>query len=191
MANDEGYSKIATLMSCHSEFAIFRRFSKLNFQNLLYLQSELCHLEADLKELAERDHTEPGRAMYSKYWWHLSQSEEDHDDREQWEKVLQIREKLKEYSMSISKMSLDLVTFFSAVDPTAQYGSHLASAPDSQFSPRSRPQWHTPLTINHRRSYSASSITLASQAAQVLRHSIFPSLVKATQNGQLPDPRSR
>jgi hypothetical protein len=100
MANEEGYSKIATLMSCHGEFAIFRRFSKLNFQNLLYLQAELTHLEADLKEVAVRDQADPNRAIYSKYWWYLAQSEENHDDREQWEKVIQIGEKLKEYSKS-------------------------------------------------------------------------------------------
>jgi hypothetical protein len=103
MANEEGYAKIATLMSHHGEFAIFRRFSKLNFQNLLYLQAELTHLEADLKEVAVRDQADPDRAIYSKYWWYLAQSDEEHDDREQWEKVLQIREKLREYSKSQSE----------------------------------------------------------------------------------------
>ena len=99
MASEEGYAKIATLMSSHGEFAIFRNFSKLNLQNLLYLQAEITHLEADLKEVAMRDRADPNRAIYTKYWWYLAQSE----DREQWEKVLQIRDKLKEYSKQIDE----------------------------------------------------------------------------------------
>jgi hypothetical protein len=100
MAN-EGYAKIATLMSHHDELAIFRRFSRLNLQTLLYLQAELTHLEADLKQLSIRDQADQNRAVYSKYWWYLAQSEDDHDDKQQWNKVLQIREKLKEYSTKI------------------------------------------------------------------------------------------
>lgn len=95
---NEGYAKIASLMSHHGELAIFRRFSQLNLQTLLYLQAELTHLEADLKRVAVRDHADPDRNLYTKYWWSLAQSEED-EEKEQWDKVLQIREKLKEYSM--------------------------------------------------------------------------------------------
>ena len=102
MTNQEGYEKMATLMSCHTEFAVFRRFGKLTFLNLLYLQAELTHLEADLRELVGRNRADPYRKIYSKHWWYMSQSEDEHDDREQWEKVLQIREKLKEYSQSMS-----------------------------------------------------------------------------------------
>lgn len=57
------------------------------------------HLEADLKELAERDGNDPNRREYCRDWWFLAQNEDEYDDREQWEKVLQIREKLKEYSI--------------------------------------------------------------------------------------------
>jgi hypothetical protein len=96
MAN-EGYAKIATLMSQHGELAIFRKFSQLNLQSLLYLQAELTHLEADLERVAVRDHADPDRAIYAKHWWSLAQSEED-EEKDQWDKVLQIREKLKEYS---------------------------------------------------------------------------------------------
>lgn len=99
MAN-EGYAKVATLMSHHGELAIFRRFTKLNYQNMLYLQAELTHLEVDINTLAIRDAASPGRGAYSSHWWHLAQSEESHDDDEQWDKALQIREKLNEYSMN-------------------------------------------------------------------------------------------
>lgn len=34
---EEGHAKVAIMMSQYNEFAIFRKFSKLNYQNLLYL----------------------------------------------------------------------------------------------------------------------------------------------------------
>jgi hypothetical protein len=93
----EGYAKIASLMSHHHELAIFRRFGTFNLQNLLYLQAELTHLEDDLKELVEKDQADPGRLFYTKHWYSLAHAEDD-EEKEQWDKVLQIREKLKEYS---------------------------------------------------------------------------------------------
>ncbi|KAN0119645.1 hypothetical protein V8E51_001853 [Hyaloscypha variabilis] len=100
---DEGHAKVATLMSHHSELAIFRRFSKLNFQNLLYLQAELTHLEANLKKLVDRDVQNPNRQQYSRDWWFLAQNDDEHDDREQWDKFLQIRDKLKEYNEHLAQ----------------------------------------------------------------------------------------
>jgi hypothetical protein len=93
----EGYAKIASLMSHHHELAIFRRFGTFNLQNLLYLQAELTHLEEDLKEVVKRDQADQGRYFYTKHWYSLAHSEDD-EEKEQWDKVLQIREKLKEYS---------------------------------------------------------------------------------------------
>jgi len=94
----EGYSKIASLMSHHDELAIFRRFGTLNLQNLLYLQAELTHLEEDLRKIVANDQAHPGRQFHTKYWYSLAHSEND-EEKEQWDKVLQIRETLKEYSM--------------------------------------------------------------------------------------------
>ena len=85
-------------MSHHGELAIFKRFSRLNLQNLLYLQAELTHLEADLNVLAERDLADPNRSTYAGDWWYLAHYEAPDDEKDQWDKVLQIREKLKEYS---------------------------------------------------------------------------------------------
>jgi hypothetical protein len=106
----EGYAKIASTMSHHSELAIFRRFSKLNLQNLLYLQAELTLLEKDLDELVERDKTNPNRGFYTKDWWSLAESSDDEEGQEQWDKVLQIREKLKEYSTTS-------ISFFCRMSP--------------------------------------------------------------------------
>lgn len=91
----EGYWKIARFMGRQDEYAIFRRFKSLNAQNLLYLQAELTHLEAQLLSLAERNGAD--RLTSSKDWWSLSHSEEA-DDSEHWDKIVEIRGKLEQYS---------------------------------------------------------------------------------------------
>lgn len=93
----EGHTKVARLMYQHPELAITRRFGHLNMQNLLYLQAELVHLEAEYRHLAEEDQKVPHRLDYAKDWFSLSQSQEE-GDLEQWGKMLDIRRKLKEYS---------------------------------------------------------------------------------------------
>ena len=100
----EGYARLAQLMGRQDEYAIFRRFSSLNKQNLLYLQAEITYLEQELESLAKRDASYPHRQYFSKDWWSLSQSE-DEEDLEQWHKIFEIREKLNEYSWSISMAS--------------------------------------------------------------------------------------
>ena len=109
----EGYAKLGSLMGAHSEFAIVRRFGSLNAENLLYLQAELVSLEHDLRiAQAEDNHSNhPDRARYSRDWYSLSRSINANDDlgpsesrpkdrgrEKQWKIILQIREKLKDYS---------------------------------------------------------------------------------------------
>lgn len=100
----EGYAKLASLMGPHPEVAILRRFGALNAQNLLYLQAELVALEDDLRAIAAEDSAsdDPDRAIYSRDWYTLSKSKSRTADGEdagrQWQTVLCIREKLKEYS---------------------------------------------------------------------------------------------
>ena len=91
----EGYHKIAMLMA-HINLFIFRKFSRLNALNLLYLQAELIHLEKDLNDIAERDE-QAGLPHYAKDWLSLSESERD-GNSEQWQKMLEVRKKLREYS---------------------------------------------------------------------------------------------
>jgi hypothetical protein len=93
----EGYPKLAHLMAGYGQIAIFRRFKVLNNLDLLYQHAELIHLEQELKELAERDTSHTDRQFHAKHWWSLSQCDED-EDREQWEKMLEIRERLEKYS---------------------------------------------------------------------------------------------
>lgn len=92
-----GYTKLASLMGENPEIAIFRRFSALNAKNLLYLQAELVNLEARLQRYAA-DGANAKNGVYETDWFALSRSEKDGDQR-QWETFLNIRAKLKEYSM--------------------------------------------------------------------------------------------
>lgn len=94
----EGYPKISQLMGCQDECAIYRRFRNLNSLNLLYLQAELTHLEQDLQRLTERDARTLKRRFYAKDWLSLSQNDEEEEDAEQWDKFLEIRRKLEQYS---------------------------------------------------------------------------------------------
>ena len=100
----EGYAKLASLMGSNPEVAILRRFSALNAQNLLYLQAELVDLEEDLRAIAAEDNTseDPDRVIYSRDWYTLSRSKnhtaDNKDAGRQWQIILSIREKLREYS---------------------------------------------------------------------------------------------
>lgn len=100
----EGHAKVAAMMGAHPEVAIFRRFGAINAQNLLYLQAELIELERKLKKYAEEDANSkhPKRILYSRHWLSLSGSIDNPEhDSKQWEIMLTIKEKLKEYSKSI------------------------------------------------------------------------------------------
>jgi hypothetical protein len=97
----EGYAKVAQLMSTHPEFAILRRFQALNMQNLLYMQAEVTHLEAELRSQAEEDTQSGQKPDHAHDWWSLSQ-EQDVSSTRQWDIVLELREKLEKYSTSLS-----------------------------------------------------------------------------------------
>jgi len=96
-----GYTKLASLMGNHAEVAIFRRFNVLNALNLLYLQSEISELEESLHRACEADarSCDVNRKRYDRHWLSLSESSiKLNGNAEQWNLVLKIREKLKEYS---------------------------------------------------------------------------------------------
>jgi hypothetical protein len=99
----KGYLKLAHLMGSFPEAAIFRQFSVLSVQNLLYLQAELQSLEFNLRKFAEADDNSlhPDRKVYSLDWFALKESSEDTaeegNDEKQWETACLIREKLEIY----------------------------------------------------------------------------------------------
>jgi hypothetical protein len=107
----KGYAPLASLMSTHPEIAIFRKFSTLNAQNLLYLQAELVYLESKLQRHASEDRQAgiaaerigtkcADKLKYDTDWYMLANSDEEDEDSLQWQTVLEIRGKLKEYSVS-------------------------------------------------------------------------------------------
>ena len=106
MHSMEGYPKISQLMGCQDECAIYRRFRNLNSLNLLYLQAELTHLEQDLQRLTERDARSLERRFYARDWLSLSQNDDKDEDAEQWDKFLEIRAKLEQYSVWLHTRSL-------------------------------------------------------------------------------------
>jgi hypothetical protein len=90
-----GYPAIADVMVEHPDFMIFQRFRVLNAKNLLYLQAEICHIEAEMKkrELQWKlaaDHS----TSYRLNDWPLLTKDEKYL---QW--VHKLRVLLKEYSM--------------------------------------------------------------------------------------------
>ncbi|KAI9726512.1 MAG: hypothetical protein M1828_001334 [Chrysothrix sp. TS-e1954] len=102
------YHKLSTFMGSFSEMNIVRRFGTLQAQNILYLQAELAHLEDQLEQIREEDREsgESGdseKTLYPRCWRTLSQQLEDGDHTEQYEKVLEIRAKLKEYNEALAQ----------------------------------------------------------------------------------------
>ena len=93
-----GHTELAALFGKHHDLAIFRRFSDLNALNLLCMQVEITHLEAELRVMSKenrnsRDETDFEYSVSSLMGSHASENGHDH-----WEKMLEIRGKLREYS---------------------------------------------------------------------------------------------
>jgi hypothetical protein len=95
----DGYHKLASLMSDHEELFMLRRFDMSNAMNLLYMQAEILHLEAELHDIALEDHS--GSEKHRNYEYSVFDLKESSGSRgsdTQWRKILELREKLKEYS---------------------------------------------------------------------------------------------
>ena len=95
-----GYSRLATLMGTHHDLAIFRRFSTLNAKNLLYIQGELTHLEAELELIAgeNRNSGDPEKMGFEHSITTMMGPHNSEDGHGHWATILEIREKLKDYS---------------------------------------------------------------------------------------------
>jgi uncharacterized protein YydD (DUF2326 family) len=92
-----GYPKHASLTSRDKVYAIFRRFLTLNSRNLLYLQSEVMDLEAQLSRVdheLQQDENEIRHGFPTlKSWKAFSQN------KRRGRLFRNIRTKVKEYSM--------------------------------------------------------------------------------------------
>ena len=88
-------------MSDFPDITIFRRFSELNVENILFLQAEISHLEERLKDLRhDEDMQGDEKGLHpQRNWVKLSQPDDDGEYCAQWELMTEIREKLEQYSM--------------------------------------------------------------------------------------------
>lgn len=98
----EGYAKIASFMSRHPESIQVLRFSDINLQNILYLQAEIYGLREDLRQIEAQSQNASSDSLenFALDWYTLA-STQDNEGRpnRQWQKVIQLRGLLKEYSM--------------------------------------------------------------------------------------------
>ena len=93
----DGYDKLSSYMTDEG-YTIFRKFGKSANRDLLYLQAEIAQLEDELSGLSIRDRNTNGeRGFYDRNWYLLSTSKARGCDGEQWEKIIEIRRKLREY----------------------------------------------------------------------------------------------
>ncbi|RDI80183.1 putative copper-transporting ATPase [Venturia inaequalis] len=101
---EQGYPRLASRMGLFPETAIFTRFSDLTARNLLYLQAELLHLRNYLEDMemrARSEDKEKAKKM-ARSWWDLcNEAQEEGIENGQWNLILSIREKLKEYEKAL------------------------------------------------------------------------------------------
>ena len=92
-----GYHKLASLMGHHTDgLRIFRRFGRLNMLSLLSLQAELNDLESEFDDICQDDLDEG--LQFHKGFSALSASKGTLNSF-QYDKLVQIRDKLEVYSM--------------------------------------------------------------------------------------------
>ncbi|KAF2435295.1 hypothetical protein EJ08DRAFT_625712 [Tothia fuscella] len=93
-----GYAFFSRLIRVERRFMIYRSFAELNARNLLYLQAELVDLEQDLLYVTGKDYCSKDMAERR---FLLNARELREGNGQQWAKVLEIREKLKEYNAAL------------------------------------------------------------------------------------------
>ena len=101
MAPFHNHSTFADFIATDDELPIFRRFDRLNARNLLYLQSELIALEAQLQALDYEDVKDGSMdVMLSAKCWEtlLLRAEEHPREAERMELIRTIRTVIREYS---------------------------------------------------------------------------------------------
>ena len=93
----EGYPRLGSLMGADPPLAIFRRYSALNAQTLLYMQAEINQLEQELQEISSEDFKSKDQEIsaFSREWWKLAGA--TGGNSLQWSKCLHIRAKLDQY----------------------------------------------------------------------------------------------
>ncbi|PVH84044.1 hypothetical protein DL98DRAFT_355628, partial [Cadophora sp. DSE1049] len=99
-----GYPSVAAHLASSSELATFRKFSSLNMRNLLYMQTELIMLEAELKELDQQDASDKATAAVLQSWEAVLRGTSERDTTRK-EVALTMRKKLQEYNEALAIQS--------------------------------------------------------------------------------------
>ncbi|KAL8978281.1 MAG: hypothetical protein Q9177_006442 [Variospora cf. flavescens] len=91
------------MMAHHGETAIVRRFDTLNLKNILYLQAELIHLEAELHqmELDEKFAADPGSRPAHPFSVYDLREAASSGKATQWTKHQEIQSKLQAYNGAV------------------------------------------------------------------------------------------
>ncbi|KAI0167978.1 hypothetical protein BJ166DRAFT_521193 [Pestalotiopsis sp. NC0098] len=98
-----GYAAISERMAMSSDLASFRNFSALNYENIMYLQAELTHLENEWREKQKsiaQGSDDRKKTWYPHDWKELQQ------DGEHWSHFLAVRNKLREYNEAICQQHI-------------------------------------------------------------------------------------
>ena len=87
-------------MGEHPESALVRRFGDANILNILYLQAEIVGLQKDLRGIEDRNERSQSEDVksFSVDWFSLAHLHDEAGSEEQWNKVLELRLRLSEYS---------------------------------------------------------------------------------------------
>lgn len=92
-----GYEKLGSLIGRYPPLSIYRKFGALAAENLLHMQAELSHLEAEMRLIKEQDRQDSGKAGFVACWSALQGATSNPGADLQWRKSLEIRKKLTEY----------------------------------------------------------------------------------------------
>jgi hypothetical protein len=97
--HSRGYRRLADFMAWNPSVAIFYRFRAANALNLLGLQAEISRLESKLLQATIQDEMGPPNSIKKRYqydWTSLQDGESGNSKQRQL--ILELRERLKEYS---------------------------------------------------------------------------------------------
>jgi hypothetical protein len=92
-----GYEKLGNLIGRYPSLSIYRKFGALASENLLHMQAELLHLEAEIRLIKKQDRQDPEKAGFGTCWSALRGASSNGGADLQWRRSLEIRQKLAEY----------------------------------------------------------------------------------------------
>ena len=98
----DGYHRLADLMNQCPQTGLVRRFTRLRYYCLLSEQAELTLLEDELEQTVfeDRQSQDPEKQFYEFQIELLKEQHADPDKALQWNKITELRSKLRHYGLS-------------------------------------------------------------------------------------------